>query len=259
MSVPPGTEMFQFPGFASTAYVFSCRYPIGVGCPIRTSTDQRLLAAPRGFSQRATSFIASWCQGIHRMPFSCSRTLKVPSQGPHSMHRNHPQITTSQPANDPADDPAHAASRSAHNSHAPEHEPGCWRPDTADRSATPNPPVRHRNQARPETHQNLIHRDKEQNTHPRTGNALPGPPHPPAQRRSEPDRPETLTLLRDSPKTNPTRWWRRSGSNRRPPACKAGALPAELRPQTSGNHHPKGKTPGGETLARYPNGGPGRI
>ncbi len=70
MSFPPGTEMFQFPGFASTAYVFSCRYPIGVGCPIRISTDQRLLAAPRGFSQRATSFIASWCQGIHRTPFS---------------------------------------------------------------------------------------------------------------------------------------------------------------------------------------------
>ena len=64
MSFPPGTEMFQFPGFASTTYVFSCRYPKGVGCPIRISTDQRLLAAPRGFSQRATSFIASWCQGI---------------------------------------------------------------------------------------------------------------------------------------------------------------------------------------------------
>jgi hypothetical protein len=46
--------------------------PLRVGCPIRISTDQRLLAAPRGFSQRATSFIASWCQGIHRMPFSCS-------------------------------------------------------------------------------------------------------------------------------------------------------------------------------------------
>ena len=25
-------------------------------------------------------------------------------------------------------------------------------------------------------------------------------------------------------------WWSRTGSNRRPPACKAGALPAELRP-----------------------------
>src|SRR5271168_537833 len=43
-----------------------------VGCPIRISTDQRLLAAPHGFSQRATSFIASWCQGIHRMPLSRS-------------------------------------------------------------------------------------------------------------------------------------------------------------------------------------------
>ena len=44
-----------------------------VGCPIRISTDQSLLAAPHGFSQRATSFIASWCQGIHRTPFSCSQ------------------------------------------------------------------------------------------------------------------------------------------------------------------------------------------
>ena len=69
MSFPPGTEMFQFPGFASPPYVFRWRYPKGVGCPIQISTDQRLLAAPRGFSQRATSFIASWCQGIHRMPF----------------------------------------------------------------------------------------------------------------------------------------------------------------------------------------------
>ena len=26
-------------------------------------------------------------------------------------------------------------------------------------------------------------------------------------------------------------WWSRSGSNRRPPECKSGALPTELRPQ----------------------------
>ena len=32
-----------------------------------------------------------------------------------------------------------------------------------------------------------------------------------------------------------TNWWRQAGSNRRPPACKAGALPTELYPQkTSG-------------------------
>jgi hypothetical protein len=39
-----------------------------VGCPIRRSPDQSLLAAPRGLSQRAASFIASQCQGIHQMP-----------------------------------------------------------------------------------------------------------------------------------------------------------------------------------------------
>ena len=75
MSFPPGTEMFQFPGFASCTYVFSARYPKGVGCPIRTPRDQSLLAAPPGFSQRATSFIASWRQGIHQMPFSYSHIL----------------------------------------------------------------------------------------------------------------------------------------------------------------------------------------
>ena len=73
MSIPPGTEMFQFPGFASTSYEFRCRYPKGVGCPIRTPRDQSLLAAPPRFSQRATSFFASWRQGIHQMPFSYSK------------------------------------------------------------------------------------------------------------------------------------------------------------------------------------------
>ena len=33
---------------------------------------------------------------------------------------------------------------------------------------------------------------------------------------------------------NRSNWWSRSGSNRRPPACKAGALPAELRPRVRG-------------------------
>ena len=74
MSVPPATEMFQFAGFASLPYGFRQGYPpefpLGrVGCPIRRSRDQRSLASPPGFSQRAASFIASQCQGIHQMPF----------------------------------------------------------------------------------------------------------------------------------------------------------------------------------------------
>jgi hypothetical protein len=38
------------------------------GFPIRKSPDQCLLAAPRGLSQLATSFIACFCQGIHHTP-----------------------------------------------------------------------------------------------------------------------------------------------------------------------------------------------
>ena len=38
------------------------------GFPIRKSPDQSLLAAPRGLSQLATSFIAVFCQGIHHAP-----------------------------------------------------------------------------------------------------------------------------------------------------------------------------------------------
>ena len=41
-----------------------------VGFPIRKSTDQSLFAAPRGLTQRTTSFIASQRQGIHQMPLS---------------------------------------------------------------------------------------------------------------------------------------------------------------------------------------------
>ncbi len=39
-----------------------------VGSPIRKSAGQRMLAPHRSLSQLATSFIASKCQGIHRVP-----------------------------------------------------------------------------------------------------------------------------------------------------------------------------------------------
>ncbi len=78
------------------------------GCPIRISLDQNLLAVPQSFSQRATSFIASWCQGIHRMPF-CRSIFCSPKGATHitaklerdsaayppctgTIHRNHVTI-----------------------------------------------------------------------------------------------------------------------------------------------------------------------
>ena len=37
------------------------------GSPIRKSADRNLFAAPRSLSQLVTSFVGSWCQGIHSM------------------------------------------------------------------------------------------------------------------------------------------------------------------------------------------------
>ena len=68
ISFPPATEMFQFadlplPGlFDSTWSDWALPQP---GFPIRTSSDQSMLAAPRGISLPTTSFIGSWRQGIH--------------------------------------------------------------------------------------------------------------------------------------------------------------------------------------------------
>ena len=42
-----------------------------MGCPIRKSTDHCSYAAPRSLSQLYTSFIASVCLGIHRVPLVC--------------------------------------------------------------------------------------------------------------------------------------------------------------------------------------------
>ena len=50
-------------GFIGPSYGLTVR-----GCPIRRSPDQSLLAAPRGLSQLATSFIAYFRQGIHHAP-----------------------------------------------------------------------------------------------------------------------------------------------------------------------------------------------
>jgi hypothetical protein len=57
-------------GLLMPTYVFSGMYLrfAQVGFPIRRSPDQRLCAASRSLSQLATSFIACFCQGIHRAP-----------------------------------------------------------------------------------------------------------------------------------------------------------------------------------------------
>ena len=57
-----------------------------VGFPIRKSTDQRLFAPSRSLSQRTTSFIASYRQGIHQMPLS--HLIALICNAHHTQHAN---------------------------------------------------------------------------------------------------------------------------------------------------------------------------
>ena len=59
--------MFQFPGFASLTYVFSQGYLERWVSPFGNPRIKASLQAPRGISHATTSFIASYCLGIHRM------------------------------------------------------------------------------------------------------------------------------------------------------------------------------------------------
>ena len=50
-------------------FTYRCLGFSKTGSPIRTSAARWLFAPPRGFSQLATSFFGSWCQGIHPLLF----------------------------------------------------------------------------------------------------------------------------------------------------------------------------------------------
>jgi hypothetical protein len=167
-----------------------------VGCPIRKSTDQSLLAAPHGLSQRAASFIASQCQGIHQMPFR-----RLISTHECATRRRKP---TGELVHQPADASGKDAS----------HDP------TDCRLLRDDGPVGSSSVT------SSLHMSK-----------IPYPPW----------RISAFSLIgyltagslkiikghRSS--LVPSSWWRRTGSNRRPHACKARALPTELRPHGEGS------------------------
>jgi hypothetical protein len=61
LSLPPGTEMFQFPGFAPAAYGFS-------GGSLGHPGISARLTAPPGLSQSAAPVLASWRPDIPHTP-----------------------------------------------------------------------------------------------------------------------------------------------------------------------------------------------
>ena len=175
-----------------------------MGFPIRKSTDQSLFAAPRGLSQRTTSFIASQRQGIHRTPLRHLITLIVDARPP-------------------------VAGRTRSTYRKDQFSSRFARSQAVERCES----VRTDALAGPRT--NLLFTMSEQHAAPprwRTRiHACPRiltsglPPTTGSARRLRAPSP----VPADS--RQPEGWWSQTGSNRRPPACKAGALPTELWPR----------------------------
>jgi hypothetical protein len=181
MSVPPGTEMFQFPGFASRTYVFSTGYPSQGGFPhsdIRGSqvarTSPRLLAA---------------CHVLHRLltPRHPPNALVIPRITPAPpAHRTKPHPSRERP-------PAHASSAPAHTptyTHAPDNHPN------PDREFSPHIQTRTAIQTNP------MHSLKE--------HATPG--HSTRHRWANP--PREAETAQTKPAPHPPAIWRLAGSNR---------------------------------------------
>ena len=108
LSLPPGTEMFQFPGLPLPVLCVQTGVTRHDPCRVSPFGHPRInawLAAPRGLSQPPTSFIGFWRLGIHHVPFvtwqlqRCSRSL-CSSQGsrPPILY---PPCRTRRPVRDP--------------------------------------------------------------------------------------------------------------------------------------------------------------
>ena len=165
-----------------------------VGFPIRKSLDQSSFAAPQGLSQRTTSFIASQRQGIHRMLLRHLITLMIDAR-PRQRRTRYKRKTS------PADFSRQTFACQIHPTDS-------LRGHLADCSARPNVfplyDFKHPRSA-------LVKKQTRTSMTPDKNN---NPPHPA----------KVKTFKAGN-------WWSLTGSNRRPPECKSGALPAELRPQ----------------------------
>ena len=170
-----------------------------MGFPIRKSSDQSSFAAPQGLSQRTTSFIASQRQGIHRMLLRHLITLMI------DVRRARIRGPGSRPDVDQKD--LARTSRS---------EPLCL-PNTSDqrrghalagRRTLGGPAIRCIPSLRFQTSRTACGRSRSSVT---------------------PDK----THYHGNSTIEPA-WWSQTGSNRRPHACKARALPTELWPHLGG-------------------------
>src|SRR6476620_1478211 len=99
-SLPVGTEMFHFPTFPPHALCVQARVTPHDWCGVPPFGHPRInarLAAPRGLSQPPTSFIGSWCPGIHRVPLTTCPINLQPNKPTNTNQTATPPTTTHPP------------------------------------------------------------------------------------------------------------------------------------------------------------------
>ena len=79
-SLPMGTEMFHFPTFPPHALYIQAQVTGHDSSWVSPFGHPRITArlpTPQGLSQAPTSFIGSWCQGIHHVPLVACLATKM--------------------------------------------------------------------------------------------------------------------------------------------------------------------------------------
>jgi hypothetical protein len=105
-SLPAGTEMFHFPAFPPHTLCIQMRvtrHDSGWVPPFGHPGITAWLTAPPGLSRPPTSFIGSWCQGIHRLPLKTylHRETKMLASTMHISTNNQPTPTRRTPGHEP--------------------------------------------------------------------------------------------------------------------------------------------------------------
>ena len=203
-----------------------------VGFPIRRFTDQSLFAAPHDLSQRTTSFIASQRQGIHQIPLRHLIALIAKARVFLPVNRQSTGTSlfgiekTSFASNASGDLSGQAPNprlvalsdhgrRRSENGQSP--SSAVCRPMSGRPNALPLHDVRYRKAGRFEAAASRQRLSKR-----------------PCASTNETDKIASEGYgVRPAPAARPSSqrsWWSQTGSNRRPHACKARALPTELWP-----------------------------
>ncbi len=100
-SLPAGTEMFHFPAFPPHCLCVQQWVTAHDDCRVSPFGHPRItarLTAPRGLSRPPTSFIGSWCQGIHRAPLKTwpqmlASTVQFSNNDPYPVTHTSPRST----------------------------------------------------------------------------------------------------------------------------------------------------------------------